>query len=54
MLTITPIEKLITQLREDAIPFSPKFLLHFSDLDSASISTLRDSWLSLRSNVAAR
>ena len=48
MLTITPIEKLITQLREDAIPFSPKFLLHFSDLDSASISTLRDSWLSLQ------
>ncbi len=48
MLTITPIEKLITQLREDAIPFSPKFLLHFSDLDSASISVLRDSWLSLQ------
>jgi len=48
MLTITPIEKLITQLREDAIPFSPKFLLHFSDLDSASISVLRDNWLSLQ------
>lgn len=47
MLTITPIEKLITQLREDAIPFSPKFLLHFSDLDSSSLSKLRDNWLSL-------
>ena len=46
MLTITPIEKLITQLREDEIPFSPKFLLHFSDLDSASLIKLSDMWLS--------
>lgn len=47
MLTITPIEKLIAQLREDEIPFSPKFLLHFSDLDSASLIKLSDMWLSL-------
>ncbi len=48
MLTLTPIEDIIQQLRDADIPYSPKLLLHFSDLDSASLSTLRDTWLSLQ------
>ena len=48
MLTLTPIDDIIRQVREAEIPFSPKLLLHFSDLDSASLSTLRDTWLSLK------
>lgn len=47
MLTLTSIDDLFRQLRDAAIPYSPRLLLHFSDLDSASLSTLRDRWLSL-------
>ena len=46
MATIMPIEKLISKLREDKIPFSNKFLHHFSDLDSPSLNKLREVWFS--------
>ena len=48
MFSMIPIQDLIKHLREDSLPYSPKLLVQFSDLDTKSLSLLKDQWLSIQ------
>ena len=48
MFSMIPIQDLIKHLREDSLPYSPKLLVQFSDLDTKSLSLFKDQWLSIQ------